>query len=577
MPAASTVLILAMPFVLGIMIALTCGELFNRRTTYRRQDALLARPPRFAREARDRARKRAWPFNAPRAHPTTDEEAGSSHGYGTFDGFDGAQPAAYNDIETDTDFNRRSPPSVHGSSLTPSQDEQLTNNNRIPPPRHLPDHELVRHFAESGEGQAKLVKLRETGELLVVKTIASEATDGQVSLPNEVKALSMLTTHHPNILAWRGYNTEQPSSGEVCNIMLEYCAGGDLYEYCNRLIDNQRLAAPVFVLHFIASMVDALAYLHLGYWPSGLGKPASLRGEHQPIIHSDVKAENIFLRWPGSGKHEMPDIVLGDFGFTVLESESRGLYGTNGYYPPEAIRVQNLYETDRKAYRSIRNTQILTRASDIYTFGASLYCLAMARTFDNSKNVGFNGHEPPGLANMFAETDLDQFPFVLDIMKRCLADDPADRIKTGELYAMAVNIKDLVADMYESGARMTDTSVSRWEAQSQLSSPASSVYSESARPSVDMSQISGFSDEFCWCPNHGSLSSRRPGPNCVHADPEASSPSVPLTTEIDTSMTARLVVGATATLRDLTGAPARARSYQAVLQSRFSDSSDDGA
>ncbi|KAK4548549.1 hypothetical protein LTR36_009459 [Oleoguttula mirabilis] len=576
MPVASTVFILVIPVMFCLAIFLTCGEIFNRRIRCRGQEALLARSPRFVREARDRARRRAWPFNAPRPHTPTDEEAGLPGGYGSFDDFDGVHPAAYTNFGRYSDSIMPDYPSLTGSQL-----DALANGAGRPFSRDSAGYEFVRRFPASGEGQVELLKAPHTGELIIVKTIAlkDHPADRQCDLPGEIKALGRLTKQHPNIIVWHGYTTVRDSnSREICNIRMEYCSGGDLIDYCESLVGIRNLPAPIFVLHFIASMSDALAYLHHGYGPSGDLSSPRPHGKHNAMIHRDIKPNNIFLR-SKSNKYGMPDIVLGDFEFACLESESKGAVGTPGHYPPEAKCAVALRQTDPEAYNKLHGTQILTRSSDVYTFGAAVYSLAFVRTFNNSEEeTGFNSHEPPDLAERFAATDLDQSPFVLDIMKRCFADQPADRIKTGELHDMAAQIKDLIADMYEIGARMTNQSVSRWEDQRQTLSLSSSVYTESAAPSADMAQISGFTDEFCWFPNHRSLSDRHPGPDCyLQRDLDSSSSTLPLATQSKGSITGRGVFGARATLLAPGNTTVLAKSYEAVLQSGFSDSSEDNA
>lgn len=385
--------------------------------------------------------------------------------------------------ETSSDFDSRGVPSTRGLSLTNARFGALPDNDRTSQ-RRLADYKLVRKFKRSGEGQAKLFRARRASELMVVKTVGvMPKANGKLRLPDEVKTLKLLRRQHqhPNIIVWHGYEMDRRSRNRaVCHLKFEYCSGGDLQDYCKGLIKTQTLAAPLFVLHFIVSMADALAYLHLGYPPPGTGTGHHNRRRYQPIIHCDIKPANIFLRSPGSNTYGMPDIVLGDFGLACLEHESYDTCGTRGYFPPEVKRAREDLE-NADAQQGVQ-----TRASDIYTFGATLYSLAFAHRFDNSAAKGFDGHEPPELVELFYATKLDPF-IVLEIMEQCFAEHPTDRITTGELYDIAAEMKRVIAGQYARGARWTDTSAwpSHWRAQRAAMasiSPTTSASAESTAP-----------------------------------------------------------------------------------------------
>ena len=422
--------------------------------------------------------------------------------------------------------------------------------------------QIIRRFGPSGEGQATLVKQCSTGKLFVVKEIpvSRKCATGRGNLPAEVRAFTQyLQRSHPNIVVFHSCNLcpneNASASGGICQITLEYCSGGDLAVYCNKLLEMQVYTSPLFVLHFIASMSDALAFIHLGCGPSGIDGIATPPDHHQPFLHLDIKPGNVFLRWTGSDEYGMPTIVLGDWGFSTLERKSRGMCGTPGLIVPEAGRVWDLCDTDSEAYWTACSSQVMTRASDIYTFGATLYTLIFTTNFDNrtfttdSTTSASNAFEPPGLAEDFATTDFARLPAVLRTMQCCFVENPRHRITTETLYSLTPQIKRLIADIYAAGYRWTDhaprpqqTVLSPGELPSSWSSSEFSSLArqrdisvcgaaDSSDPTTStkakasqvhntdrMSQISGFSDTFCWCTNHRSLSSRRPGPGCVREE-----------------------------------------------------------
>ncbi|KAK5134910.1 hypothetical protein LTR08_006000 [Meristemomyces frigidus] len=597
-PPSRGLFTLALSVAFGIVLALNFGECCIRRNSYNRsQEALLATPARSTREARSRGTRRIGPLRP--ARPLTPLD-----GYGAFADFDGMQAAAYGDANlyspsvraqdlTDSQVEAvtaarsqpvattsvgcagsdlSNPPTVHPRDLTDFQTDILRSpathtDNFTDSETHLPDEpddqptqastssqeiEVVRKFGESGEGQAMLVKQRKTGELFVLKeiTVSKKCAAGHGKLPGEVKAFTQhLQKRHPNIVVFHSFNLfpdEDPSASHgFCEIVLEYCSGGDLADYCGNLFDRQLYTAPLFVLHFIASMSDALAFIHLGCGPSGVGSLEAPPSNHQPFIHCDIKPNNVFLRWTESSEHGMPTIVLGDWGFSTLERKSTGVCGTPGILPPEAIRVWDYCDTNPEAHRIAQRSQILTCASDVYTFGATLYTLAFTKNFDNSSfgsssSDGGNPFEPPGLVEDFAATTLARFPAVLETMQRSLAEHPSQRVTTAELRNVVPMIKQLIARLYAAGVRWTDCAPRRQmlftpsdlmstpavSASMPASSPASSLTSTKGMPSkrevtdstdqtASVSRISGFADEFCWCANHRSLSGHRPGPDCV--------------------------------------------------------------
>lgn len=83
-----------------------------------------------------------------------------------------------------------------------------------------------------------------------------------------------------------------------------------------------------------------------------------LQSHIPPVVHGDIKPENVLVRSRGQGKLEL---FLVDFGLArtsadIPSADSAGM-GTFGFIPPEQMRRQ------------------LTRASDLYAVGATLICL----------------------------------------------------------------------------------------------------------------------------------------------------------------------------------------------------------
>ncbi|KAI7188967.1 hypothetical protein KC363_g5171 [Hortaea werneckii] len=269
-------------------------------------------------------------------------------------------------------------------------------------------------YGESGEGQAKLIERNSNGQLLVVKTIMQ--TEGPRSgtkrwTPNEVKTLKRLFQAPHNIIKLEKYAfATAADSTPICRLYLQHCNGGDLSDLHYHLQQRGTVAPAMFVLHFVASMADALAYLHLGLLPSTPtdNSPPSFSATilptptHKPLLHCDIKLENILLRWPTSETSPsavaaadggLPTIVLADFGYACPAHTTSGYCGTPGRFPPEVHAVASLRKKPRRESHdrtlllqrstSASAAPIMTPASDIYCFGAVLYTLATGRWFCN--------------------------------------------------------------------------------------------------------------------------------------------------------------------------------------------------
>jgi len=535
----ATLCILALPFAFAILLAVL--ELlpgFVRKTAPVLVDRVAEKK---ARRKPGHARGRTWPLTTPRAPKATDEERPKTVTYGTFADFDGAQTAALlEDLNLGQPFNVTMPKYFASDKLSGSGMEL--------PSGWREEYTHIRNLPGGAEGEVRIIENARSGKLFVVKTIdAASRDDGYYELPGEARALACYVQKHNNIVDFAGYGLYfAKNSYPVCDLLLEYCAGGDMLSFSNHWRSMRRYVPPMFVMHFIASMSDALAWLHHGHGPlydlnDGDG---SLTYEEvrrpDPIIHQDIKLENIFLRWGPNNKHGMPDIVVGDFGFAVPAPQSKGIYGTPGYHPPEAKAVVELKHSNRSRYRYLLGRQTLTKAGDVYTFGAALYILVTNRTFDNRE---FD-HIPPDLEQDFAHCPLADMPSMLRMLRECLAKDPLDRVPTRDLWLSAMNFKDTIAALYERGERMPDYAfdydnpsphpviAAEAEAAAQAAAaeaaagvrPPPSEGMGNPRPPVSaapvqqtdrMSQVSGFSDDFCWCPNHRSISLREPRSNCV--------------------------------------------------------------
>ena len=144
----------------------------------------------------------------------------------------------------------------------------------------------------------------------------------------EAKLLSAL--HHPNIVTCYESFTER---GRLC-IVMDYCAGGDLYQRLKR--QKGVLLAEDRILDWFTQMCLGLKHVH-----------------DRKVLHRDLKTQNVFMTADGRCK-------LGDFGVSKVLSGTTQLaqtaVGTPYYLSPEIC--------ENKAYDN---------KSDIWSLGCVLY------------------------------------------------------------------------------------------------------------------------------------------------------------------------------------------------------------
>jgi hypothetical protein len=109
---------------------------------------------------------------------------------------------------------------------------------------------------------------------------------------------------HPNIVQLFNCVTSNAIAGVPIHILqMEYCGGGDLWDPNNQCIKHGIRIPKSLITHIFISLSAALAYLHHGLTLTSSGSLEhkylpNATNHWQPILHNDIKPENIFLRWP---------------------------------------------------------------------------------------------------------------------------------------------------------------------------------------------------------------------------------------------------------------------------------------
>ena len=171
---------------------------------------------------------------------------------------------------------------------------------------------LVERLLGSGAfGVVFRVKDTSDGRVFALKDVECKSDSQIEKVVREVNAL--IAAKHQHILEIMGVDTYKPAQNTHFLILTEFCSGGDL----NKRLD--RGSSHELNMKWVHQLADAVNYLH----------------SHQPpIVHRDLKADNVFLTNPLA-----EDIKLGDLGlareFVATQDEEtlESYYMTSGVGP----------------------------------------------------------------------------------------------------------------------------------------------------------------------------------------------------------------------------------------------------
>ena len=280
------------------------------------------------------------------------------------------------------DATREQPP-----ARRPRRREEPRRRPPSPFKKNTASYREIRALGIGGQGEIYLVERRTDGRKFVRKVSHTFpiTPSGQ---PLEARILQEVLGQHKRAIKLIEYAIAE----DHLITIYDFYPGGDLVSCLpNR---NQRQSES-FVWCIFFQLADVLAYLHEGF---DYRNPFSAPLNWQPVIHCDIKPENVFLR-ENPRDNPYPDIVLGDFGFATLYPGKR-CSGTSTYYSPELEETGN------------------TEASDVWALGATIHELV-------------HGYVPK---NRGADPLPKSFSSSLDkIVRSCLTKDPSYRISAREL------------------------------------------------------------------------------------------------------------------------------------------------
>jgi len=148
---------------------------------------------------------------------------------------------------------------------------------------------------------------------------------------------------------------------EALFLLLEYCDGGDLFNFLTRRSLRQRIGEEG-LLQIAQDIAEGLAFIH-----------------EEEIVHCDLKPENIFLKRDEAGALRAK---IGDFGLALVDGTQTAhtpILGTPLWMSPEkslAALRPHLFPDQRTLKRSV-----LSKASDIWALGAIYFTLFSGGAF----------------------------------------------------------------------------------------------------------------------------------------------------------------------------------------------------
>jgi eukaryotic-like serine/threonine-protein kinase len=253
-------------------------------------------------------------------------------------------------------------------------------------------YEVERFLGEGAFAEVYRVRHRFLGRqaLKVFKRSGMSREDTQEMLG---EAILLSRIGHPNIVRVFDANVLDLPLGQHGYFTMEHVPGGSLRKFWQS--HGQGLVPVAIVLDLIRQVCRGIAVAH---------------SEHPPIIHRDIKPDNILVGYESEGLRAR----VGDFGLaksvnplTLLATTA----GTVSFKPPEAF-------LDKKSDSC---------ASDVWAIGATLYMLLTDRLPENSATAkvpqGLKPLIPPSRLNPEADTVLD------GIVAKALSGEPAARYR----------------------------------------------------------------------------------------------------------------------------------------------------
>ncbi|HEX4611912.1 MAG TPA: serine/threonine-protein kinase, partial [Urbifossiella sp.] len=254
-------------------------------------------------------------------------------------------------------------------------------------PSQLGAYDVVSKIAEGGMGTVYKGRDRRTGEVVAIKVISPGTNrNPTVLLRFEREFTAARVLEHPNVVR----AIEYCGTGPHPFLVMEFVDG----ESVGQLVERAGPVPEDDAVRLIGQVCDGLQRAH-----------------KQGLIHRDVKPDNILVDRAGVAKLTDMGLVKDVDGDTNLTKTGRGL-GTPHYMAPEQFR----------------NAKGVDARGDVYSLGATLYCMVTGHIpFAHSNPLDCwmkkirNEFPPPRELNPAVSERVDW------AIRRAMSADPANR------------------------------------------------------------------------------------------------------------------------------------------------------
>ncbi|WOL03548.1 serine/threonine-protein kinase SAPK7 [Canna indica] len=272
-------------------------------------------------------------------------------------------------------------------------------------------YEVVRDIGSGNFGVAKLMRNKETGELVAVKCIErGHRIDENVAR----EIMNHRSLRHPNIIRFK----EVVLTPTHLEIVMEYAAGGELFE---RICSAGRFSEDE-ARYFFQQLISGVSYCHF-----------------MQICHRDLKLENTLL--DGS---PAPRLKICDFGYSkslVLHSRPKSTVGTPAYIAPEVLC--------RREYDG--------KLADVWSCGVTLYVMLVGDYPFEDKEDPKNFRKTIGKI-MSAQYEIPEHVHISQdcrqLLSRIFVANPTKRITIREIKSHPWFLKNLPRELTEKAQAM---------------------------------------------------------------------------------------------------------------------------
>ena len=261
----------------------------------------------------------------------------------------------------------------------------------------------VRWLGHGDQGRVELMQRSSDGKLQVRKEITRYGMMGDNGHALETTILGEILSRNTRIVRMISFNYEDDRHNHPSLIgWFEYCRGGNLKNAIPQTVPER------FIWHCFIHIAEGLDHLH--------------NSASRPVIHRDIKPDNIFLDERYHDRGPWPNVKIGDFGMATMRARS---------------------ECECEPAWQGPEVPLCSAAGDIWGLGAIIHWLAhgcapvkpVPANYPGSKRDWARRREakqPKPLPRAFSSR-------LNNHMMDCLRRDPRDRVSSHRLVA---NLRD---------------------------------------------------------------------------------------------------------------------------------------